>query len=262
VLVVDDTTLDKPSARKMALVTRHWSGKHKRVVRGINLISLLWTQGQERLPCDFRIYNRAEDGLTKNDHFRAMLQTAYERGFEPELVAFDSWYASLANLKYVRELEWHWFTRLKANRLVSVEGNRKNRPVSEWFIPRPGRVMHLKGYGWVKVFKTVTPDGREEYWATSRLDMTVAEAAEYALHAWQIEVYHQGLKQFTGIERGQFRVAVAQRNHIGLAIRAFLRLEVARLQRGITWFEAKQTIPREAIRHYLAHPTLVLQPTA
>ena len=73
VLVVDDTTLDKPYAHKMGLVTRHWSGKHQRVVQGINVISLLWTQGRERLPCDFRLYNRAEDGLTKNDHFQDML---------------------------------------------------------------------------------------------------------------------------------------------------------------------------------------------
>ena len=36
-LVNDDTTLDKPYARKMELVTRHWSGKHHRVVEGINL---------------------------------------------------------------------------------------------------------------------------------------------------------------------------------------------------------------------------------
>src|SRR5215469_14832309 len=28
VLVVDDTTLDKPSARKIELVHRHWSGTH------------------------------------------------------------------------------------------------------------------------------------------------------------------------------------------------------------------------------------------
>jgi len=34
VLVVDDTTLDKPYAEKMDLVTRHWSGKHHRVVMG------------------------------------------------------------------------------------------------------------------------------------------------------------------------------------------------------------------------------------
>jgi hypothetical protein len=50
VLVIDDTTLDKPYASKMALVTRHWSGKHGRVVQGINLTSLVWTDGECRLP--------------------------------------------------------------------------------------------------------------------------------------------------------------------------------------------------------------------
>lgn len=43
VLVLDDTTLDQPYARKMELVTRHWSGKHRRVVSGINRLTLLWT---------------------------------------------------------------------------------------------------------------------------------------------------------------------------------------------------------------------------
>lgn len=31
-LVVDDSTLDKPHARHMALVHKHWSGKHHRSV--------------------------------------------------------------------------------------------------------------------------------------------------------------------------------------------------------------------------------------
>src|SRR3954447_18336414 len=38
-LILDDSTLDKHYARKIELVTRHWSGKHRRVVRGINLIT-------------------------------------------------------------------------------------------------------------------------------------------------------------------------------------------------------------------------------
>ncbi len=40
-LVLDDSTLDKPHARSIELVTRHWSGKHHAVVRGINLVTLL-----------------------------------------------------------------------------------------------------------------------------------------------------------------------------------------------------------------------------
>ncbi len=43
-LVLDDSTLDKPYARNIELVSRHWSGKHHRVVSGINLLSMVWTQ--------------------------------------------------------------------------------------------------------------------------------------------------------------------------------------------------------------------------
>jgi len=68
-------------------------------VQGLNLISLLWSQGPERLPVDCRIYDKAQDGLSKKDHSRQMWQTAYEQDFKPELVRFDSWYAGLANLK-------------------------------------------------------------------------------------------------------------------------------------------------------------------
>ena len=187
VIVIDDTTIDKPYAEKMAMVSSHWSGKHHAVVMGINLISLLWTDRESHWPCDFRLYNHNQDGLTKNDHFQNMLVTAHECGFEPELVAFDSWYSSLENLKLVRSFSWHWLTQLKKNRLVSLDKS-GNRQVSDWLIPSQGQKMHLKGYGWIKVFKTVAKDGSFEYWATSQLDMTLEECAFRALDAWQIEV--------------------------------------------------------------------------
>jgi len=261
ILVIDDTTLDKPYASKMALVTQHWSGKHGRVVKGINLISLVWTGSACRLPCDFRIYNKVQDGLSKNDHFRDMVQQAAEHGFEPELVAFDSWYSGLPNLKQLRTLEWHWLTQLKKNREVSIDRT-GNRAISKIFIPSQGRVVHLKGYGWIKVFRTVGTNGDAEYWATSKLEMTIEEAAFHALDAWQVEVYHRGLKQFTGVEQAQYRLEISQRNHIGLAIRAFVRLEAHRLHSGLSWFEAKTSIIRSAMRQYLDHPSITLQPTA
>ena len=261
VLVIDDSTLDKPYARHMALVSRHWSGKHHEVVQGINLISLVWTNRECRLPCDFRIYNKSQDVLSKNDHFQQMIEQARQRGFEPELVAFDSWYSGLPNLKLVRSMGWHWLTQLKENREVSTDRS-GNRAISEIFIPSQGVQVHLKGYGWIKVFRTVAKNGDAEYWATSRLDMTIEQAAFHALDAWQIEVYHRGIKQFTGVERGQFRLEVSQRNHIGLAIRAFVRLEAHRLRTGSSWFDAKTGIIRSAMRLYLAHPTITLGSTA
>jgi hypothetical protein len=190
-----------------------------------------------------------------------MIKTAKERGFDPELVAFDSWYASLNNLKLVRRQEWDWLTQLPSNRQVSIDRS-GNRPIREMLIPAEGRAVHLKGYGWIKVFKTIGTNGDFEYWATSKLDMSLQEAAFYALDAWQVEVYHRGLKQCTGIERAQYRLEVSQRNHVGLAIRAFVRLEMYRLRTGVSWYEAKTNIIRSAIRAYLAHPTITLSSTA
>jgi hypothetical protein len=92
------------------------------------------------------------------------------------------------------------------------------------------------------VFRTVGTNGDAEYWATNKLDMTLQQAADYVLDAWQIEVYHRGLKQFTGIKGRQLPLEIAQSNHIGLAICAFVRLEVHRLQRGVS-LTLRQKVP-------------------
>lgn len=41
VLLLNESPLDKPDARAIDLTARHWSGKHRRVVRGSNRISRL-----------------------------------------------------------------------------------------------------------------------------------------------------------------------------------------------------------------------------
>jgi hypothetical protein len=260
-LIIDDTTLDKPYARQMGLVTRHWSGKHHAVVQGINLISLVWSDGDAALPCDYRLYHKEQDGLSKNDHFRALLQCAHERGFRPSLVVFDSWYSSLENLKRVRGLGWAWLTRLKSNRPVSLKAGQQ-QAVSAVDIPDSGLTVHLRGYGMVKVFRTVDPHGNAEHWATSRLDMTDTQRQLLAERAWLVEVYHRALKQFTGIERGQFRIERSQRNYLGLALRAYVRLELHRWRARVSIFNSKLDIIRAAVRHYLAHPSYCLNSTA
>jgi putative transposase len=79
---------------------------------------------------------------------------------------------------------------------------------------------------------------------------------------WGIEVYHRGIKQCCGIEKAQARTERSQRAHILLSLRAFLRLEVNRLVRAVSWHEAKFSIVRAAISAFLAHPTIGLLPTA
>lgn len=258
VLVLDDTVLDKPYARHIDLVGRHWSGKHHQVVQGIDLVSLVWTDGDRIIPCDYRIYH--DKRVTKNDHFRAMIDVAHGRGFKPACVLFDSWYSSLENLKHLRALNFCWLTRLKANRLVNKD-RQGQRPLSRTDIAAAGTAVWLQGYGLVKVFKIVAPDGDVAYWATSDLTMTDLQRQQLAEYGFSIETYHRGIKQCTEVERCQARSATAQRNHIGLALRAFLRLEWHLFSTGLSWLEAKAAIIRDAVRCYLAHPSIRL-PTA
>jgi putative transposase len=254
VLVVDDSTLDKPYAHHIQLVTHHWSGKHRRAVRGINLITLLWTDGDRLYPTDYRLYHKAVDGQSKNDHFRALLAEAHARGFQPRCVLFDSWYASLENLKQVRGFGWTFLARLMANRLVRLAYGPPTA-VGQLPIPAAGVVVWLPGFGLVKVFRTVAPDGDAAYWVTNDLGMDELARLGHAERAWAVEEYHRGLKQYTGVERCQMRHAKAQRNHIGLAVRALVRLEWHRFTTGVSWFEVKWRIVRDAVRAYLTHPT-------
>lgn len=81
--------------------------------------------------------------------------------------------------------------------------------------------------------------------------------------AWVIEEYHREMKQWA-VEPNvlKFVPVARERNHIGLSIRAFLRLELNCFATGISWYEAKLALVLDAVRAYLAAPRFSLAPTA
>ncbi len=262
ILVLDDSTLEKPYSEFNALVYRHWSGKQKEVVSGINLITLLWTDGVRCVPVDYRIFDKDTDGKTKNDHFAEMLLAAFERGFNPALVCFDSWYGSIENLKLVRSLGWHFLTRLKSNRQINVNRSGLQAVSNAGLCGGNGTICWLKGFGEIKVFRVRATDGTAEYWATSLKPMCETERESFAKSAWRIEMYHRALKQQCLIERAQCRRRNPVLNHVGLCIRAFVRIESHCYRERISWIEAKTSIIRDAVRAYLSNPRYLLLPTA
>jgi hypothetical protein len=112
------------------------------------------------------------------------------------------------------------------------------------------------------VFRVVATNGDTDYWATGDVPMSALQRLQYGEFSWRIEEYHRGIKQFCGVERCQARRAKAQRNHIGLSIRAFLRMECHCFTLGISWFQAKLGVIREAVRAYLANPSMRLPQAA
>ncbi len=253
-LIVDDTVIGKPFATNIDLARKQYSGREHSLVNGIDIVNLLWTNQDEYIPVDYRIYAPDHDGKGKNVHFREMLDKAAKRNFTPQYVLLDSWYSGLKNLKAIRSKGWQWITNLKCNRLVETA---PHQPVaiSDLSLDE-GTVKHvwLKGYGEVVVAKLVIKHDDIRFLACS--DTTIADYEVLVRHwrkRWQIEEFHEGLKQTTGVGNCSAQRAHAQREHIFASMVAFLKLERIRQQTGQTWYEQKAEITRPATRAYLAN---------
>jgi hypothetical protein len=249
ILAFDDVVIDKSRSNKMELVRWQYSGTEHGTVKGIGVVNALWQSCKdEYTPIDYRIWNPPDDGKTKNEHFRDMLSSAKTRGFEPKMVVADSWYSSLDNLKSVRSHGWDWVMGLKSNRLV----NKPHIQICKLDIPDEGLKVHLKGYGWIKIFRLAGKNDRVDYIGTSRLDLTQEQIKSYFERRWSIEVMHRELKQTCGFSRCQFRAGRAGRNHIGLAFIALIRKHRRRRLDNTTPYQQDWEVIKTAIQFALA----------
>ena len=226
-------------------------------------------KGKNTVPIDYRIYDKDTDGKTKNTHFCEMLSLAKKRGIKPNAVVTDAWYSSLNktsfeqnkfwtkqvlnNLKTIRDHGWIWVTALKKNRKVN-----KNESLSDLKIPDEGLRVHLRGYGWVTVFKFEAKNGRIDYVTINKENPTHDDIEKIIKARWSIEVYHRELKQTCGIERCQARTGRAQRNHICMAILAWINKHRNRITRSITLYQQKWEIIKrgiaQEIKEILSYP--------
>jgi len=230
-LSVDDTVLDKPYSRHMALVDYFWSGKHHRVVKGLNLITLYYTDGQGRsLPVNYRVVDKAEH-KTKNAYFLEMLEQVLAWGLEPGFMTGDSWYSSASNLKTVKHHRLGFLFAVENNRRVSTDKGRWLQ-VQQVDVPAEGRRVWLREFGDVKLFRTGLKDQPRHYvvflppTATDPY-LSFGRSAFEKLHDqhWRIEQYHRVIKQVCHIERFQVRGKVPILNHIFAALCGYVHLQ-------------------------------------
>lgn len=257
VLVVDDSVIAKQYSRshELPLLSYQYSGAYHKIIQGIGLVNLVVVDKDNTcIPIDYRIYAKKVDGRTKHMHVQEMITLALHRGMKPSAVAFDSWYGSVKTLKFLEKHKLTWVTVLKSNRIVD-----HSEHLSDKQIAKSGLVVHLKAYGFIRVFKTFSQaKGEVEYIATNKLDMTLLDIKTVAAQRWKIEEYHRGLKQTTGIEKCQARNQRSQRNHIFCSILSFVALERQRVNKNISWYQAKKQIIPNAMRQYLLSPTISL----
>jgi len=94
-------------------------------------------------------------------------------------------------------------------------------PLETVDIPPKGRVVHLKAYGFVKVFRIVSKDGDTQHWVTDMQEMEEPEREDLAKKSWKIEEYHRGIKQFCGVEKCQAKKGRGTKSTYNVLIQSF-----------------------------------------
>jgi SRSO17 transposase len=263
-LLVDDSVQNKQYSHKMELVKKQYSGATHGLVRGIGVVNLVHSDGADFYPIDYRVYAPEADGKTKNDHFREMVRNAKsDKQLKARTLLFDSWYASVDNLKLIVRLEMFFVTTLKENRLVSLskEGGYIHLQAIEWTAPRlkHGVSVKLKEVPFrVQLFKVVATNGDIEWVITNQPEGTLATSDIQNENAvrWQIEQLHRELKQLTGSEKCECRKARSQRNHLACCYLAWLSLKVKATQWGKTLYAAQHDLLSDYLRAELRNPRI------
>ena len=148
VLSVDDTVIEKTysDVNQAELIGYYWSGKYHKTIKGINLITLYHCDIQgNTLPVNYRIYDKQE-GSTKNEYFREMMEEVIRWGLQSWGVTGDSWYSGIENLKFLKNQKIGFLLGVEKNRTVSNQPQ-KYQQVKTLEIPKQGVVTHLKEFG-------------------------------------------------------------------------------------------------------------------
>lgn len=276
-LIFDDSVQNKQYSKKIELVKLQYSGAKHGLVPGICIVNLVHTNGVDGdfYPIDYRIYAPENDGKTKNDHFREMYNNAIEyKKIKAKTILFDSWYASVDNLKLIHRSKRYFITTLKSNRKVTItkEQGYINLEDIEWTDEQLANGIIIKPKAlpfFVRLFKIVVRDNDIEWVITNRgvkqddsdedppCPITAEDARKQSAFRWQIEQMHRELKQLVGTEKCQCRKARSQKNHIACCYQAWLSLKIATKKvAGSTLYSIFKSIWSPHLKQQMIQPTV------
>lgn len=265
-LLVDDSVQNKQYSQSIETVKLQYSGNEHGLVKGIGLVNLVHTNGAlgDFYPINYRIYHPDADSKSKNDHFQEMFrQAVVNQAILARNIAFDSWYASVDNLKLVHRSGWTFYTNVKSNRKIGVtkEAGYQHLEEIQWTREEliSGKLVRIKEVPfWLKLFKLVDTEDNIEWIITNNLaeDFTRLRAIQAVQVRWQVEEFHRSFKQLTGSERCQCRKERSQRNHLACCYAAWVAIKVKAREMRTTIYQVRNSLFTEFLKSQLRNPTI------
>lgn len=253
VITIDDSIVEKEYTDENEIICWHYDHAKGQTVKGINFITALYTVGEVSLPVTFRLVAKTEhyvnkegkpkrrSPVTKNEHYRAMLQQCVRNQIPFKYVLNDLWFAAAENMCFVKlDLKKEFIMALKANRKVALSAEDKQQGryqrLDQLDIPADTRVviyleqvpfaLHLMR----QVFTNVDGSTGVRYLVTSDLTLTAGPLATIYQTRWKVEEYHRSLKQNASLDKSPTRTRTTQTNHFVAALWSFAKLELLKVR--------------------------------
>jgi hypothetical protein len=262
VLILDDSIEEKPHTDENEIVAWHHSNAKGRHVKGINILSCLVSYDDIVLPFGYRIISKdtsfsdietrkvkRKSSISKNQHFRNLIQKSIENQVLFDHVLADNWFGSQENMEFINKLGKKFIIGIKSNRTVALSGKDKKlgkfKQVSSldmrdgeskkvWLKGVPFEVVLVK-----KVFTNEDGSIGILYLASNDIEHDAAYLYQIYQRRWRIEEYHKSIKENASLAKSPTKRVRSQANHIFASIVAFCKLEIMKVTTATNHFAIK-----------------------
>lgn len=272
VLIVDDSISEKPYTDENEIICWHYDHSKGRSIKGINFITALYHAQEVSLPVGYHLVEKTEfytdkktdkekrrSPVTKNEVYQQLLRQAAHNQIPFRYVLNDVWFASAKNMRFVKyELEREFIMPLKTNRKValSLDDKKQGRYVRvDALVLEPDTIttIYLEGVDFPlhlvkQVFTNEDDSTGILYLVTNDLELTDHGITTIYGKRWNVEPYHQSLKQNASLSKSPTKTVTTQSNHVFASLCAFIKLEMLKLTTQTNHFALKSKLYVRALR--------------
>ena len=188
--------------------------------------------------------------ISKNTHFRSLIQQASSNQVKFEYVLADNWFGAKDNMHFIHyEMKKKFIFGLKTNRLIALSNEDYKKGQYQKLNTlniKDGEVrkVQLKDLSLPvslikKVFKNEDGSTGTLYLATNDLEIDADRIYEIYQKRWRIEEYHKSIKQNSSLEKSPTRTPCSQKNHLFASIIGYCKLEFLKLKTSLNHFALK-----------------------
>lgn len=272
VLILDDSIAEKPYTDENDIICWHYDHTSGSTIKGINFMTALYHHQGISLPIGFAVIakteayvdaktgqNKRRSPITKNEHYRTLVQQAAHNQIPFRYVLSDVWFAAADNMMFIKHTVKRDFVMpIKSNRkvarsLADKQQGRYQRVDTLVLADETVQEIYLESVDFplllVKQF-FANEDGSTGllYLTTSDLTLTYNDITTIYRKRWHVEPYHKSLKQNASLEKSPTQTVVSQSNHFFAALCAYTKLEWLKFSSHLNHFAIKAKLYLSAVQ--------------